>query len=275
MLGRATVAEAERRGFEVVACDSDEIDITNADATAEGIEAAGAGLVINAAAFTFVDRCESERATAFSVNGDGAGNVARACAAGGRRLLHVSTDYVFDGAATQPIPEDAEPAPLSVYGSSKLAGENQVLAAGGGALVVRTSALFGDGGPNFVDTIAARVRRGGAPLRVVADQTTAPTYAPFLARALLDLGESGERGVVHYRNREPLSWFDFARAIVAEVAPGTPVHPATSSEVVRPARRPAYSVLAVGKFESIVGREVEAWLEGLRPHLAGAIKEKQ
>lgn len=275
IVGRATVAEAGRRGWPVVGLTRAELDLVDADAVRAALLRHRPDLVVNAAAFTKVDLCESEPERAFAVNATAVGDLAGACGRTGARLVHLSTDYVFAGDAARPYREDDPTGPRSVYGASKLEGERQALTAPG-ALVVRTSWIFGTGGANFVDTIAGRLRRGEGPLRVVADQVGEPTYAPFLAKALADLGESGATGMVHYQNREPVSWFQLARAIAETIAPGddpeespgTRIEPATSAEVVRPARRPAWSVLDVARFEGLVRRPVERWRDGLVRHLA-------
>jgi len=274
MLGRALVAEAKAREWVVYGATHAEVDVADGDAVRAAVGAFAPELVVNAAALTQVDRCESEREQAFRVNAEGAGTIASACAAAGARLIQVSTDYVFDGTARAPIPETAEPGPLSVYGASKLEGERRAAGSGAAVLLVRTSGVFGRGGANFVDTVTRRLRAGDE-LRVVDDQLTAPTYAPFLARAIADLGESGATGIVHYRNREPLSWFELARAVADELGSAGVVEPTGSAEVARPARRPAYSVLAVDRFESIVGRPVELWRDGVRAHLAGGPEERE
>jgi dTDP-4-dehydrorhamnose reductase len=273
IVGRALVAEATGRGWPVVGLGHAAADVTDREAVAAALERHAPELVVNCAAMTQVDRCESERERAFAVNGAAVGVVAAATAASGARLLHLSTDYVFAGDADRPYREDDPTGPRSVYGASKLEGERRALEAPG-ALVVRTSWIFGKGGANFVDTIAGRLRQGAGPLEVVADQVGGPTYAPFLAKALADLGESGAAGVIHYQNREPASWFELARAIADAVDPGATVLPATTAEVPRPAPRPAWSVLDVGRFESLVGRPVERWRAGLAEHLRVDVKEK-
>lgn len=266
IVGRATVAAARRRGFPALGLSRGQADIGEPERVAAAIAAFRPALVVNCAAFTRVDDCETAPERAFAVNAEAVGIVARACARAGCRLLHLSTDYVFDGAGAHPYREEDATGPRSVYGASKLAGEASALEAPG-ALVVRTSWVFGAGGPNFVDTIRALLEARRAPLRVVADQIGAPTYARFLARALLDLGESGAEGRVHYRNREPVSWFEFARAIVAALGLEVEVVPVATSEFPRPAPRPAYSVLAVERFEALAGRPVEPWRAGLADYL--------
>jgi dTDP-4-dehydrorhamnose reductase len=267
ILGRATVATARRRGWPALGLAHGQADITGRAAVERAIESFRPQLVVNCAALTRVDDCESERERAFAINGVAAGIVAAATAARGARLIHVSTDYVFDGEGREPYPEEHPTAPRSVYGASKLEGERLVFAAVEEPLVVRTSWVFGAGGANFVDTIRALVARGQDPLRVVSDQVGAPTYAGFLARALLDLGESGASGLVHYQNREPVSWFEFAREIVRACRGSVGIVPVPSSEFPRPAPRPAYSVLSVERFEALTGRAVEHWRDGLELHI--------
>lgn len=274
MLGRQVVAEGRRRGHPVLGLSHAQADVTDRDRLTWWLRRFRARTVIDCAAFTAVDACEERRDHAFAVNADGAGHAAAAAAAVGAHLLHVSTDYVFDGAADEPYPEDAATAPLSVYGASKLRGEERVLEHERTA-VVRTSWLFGPGGPSFVATMLRLIRGGTDPLRVVDDQVAAPTYTPYLARALWELAEKdaargrgdGITGVIHYRNREPVSWYGFAREIVRSVAPSVGVEPVSTDEFPRPARRPAYSVLAVEHFERLVGRPVEPWRAGLHEFL--------
>jgi dTDP-4-dehydrorhamnose reductase len=272
IVGRATLAEAATRGWPATGLAREALDVTDAGAVNAAFARERPELVIHCAAFTQVDRCESEPERAFAVNAAAVAHVAAAAVAVGARLVHLSSDYVFAGTAARPYLEDDATGPRSVYGASKLEGEQRALAVPG-ALVVRTSWIFGAGGTNFVDTIAGKLRRGEGPLRVVADQVGAPTYAPFLACALLDLGESAVAGRVHYRNREPASWFELARAIAARVDPAATVEPATTAEVPRPAPRPAYSVLDTKRFESLVGRPVEAWSDGLDRHLRADSEE--
>jgi dTDP-4-dehydrorhamnose reductase len=266
MVGRATVAEARRRGWEAEGPGRAEADVTDAAALERACARMRPELVVNCAAFTQVDACETERERAFAVNGRAVGAIAAAAAGAGARLVHLSTDYVFDGSARVPYREDDPTGPRSVYGASKLDGERRALEHSG-ALVVRTSWIFGAGGANFVATIRRLLRAGSGPLRVVDDQVGGPTYAPFLARALLDLGESGAAGRVHYRNREPVSWFELAQAIAAALGSTTEIVPVTTAEFPRPAPRPAWSVLSVERFESLTGRPVEPWAPGLAEYL--------
>ncbi|HEX2252213.1 MAG TPA: dTDP-4-dehydrorhamnose reductase [Thermoanaerobaculia bacterium] len=267
MLGRAVVAAGRRRGASVLGLSHAQGDVTDRERLLYWADTFRPTVVFHCAAFTRVDDCETRRDHAFAVNAEGAAHAAAAAERVGARLVFVSTDYVFDGRGDAPYDEDDATHPLSVYGASKLEGERRALAGSEEALVVRTSWLFGPGGPNFVATIARRVEEGGG-LRVVDDQTGCPTYTPFLARALWDLATAGARGVVHYRNREPVTWYGFAREIAHLIDRTTPVEPVTTAEFPRPAPRPAYSVLGVERFERITGRGVEPWAVGLVDYLA-------
>ena len=262
MLGQAVIAEARSRGWAALGLSRAQADVTDRGRLLEWADVFRPELVINCAAFTRVDDCEAETARAFAVNGEAVGNAAAAAARAGARLVHVSTDYVFDGEAREPYREDAPAAPRSVYGASKLEGERRALA-GGGSLVVRTSWLFGPGGPNFVATMVDRIESGRLPLQVVRDQEGCPTYTAFLAAALLDLARLGATGIVHYRNRGPVSWYAFAAEIARLWCGTAEVEPVTTAEFPRPARRPAYSVLDVTAFEKLTGRTVEPWESGL------------
>jgi dTDP-4-dehydrorhamnose reductase len=271
MLGRALVREARRRGQAALALSRGQADVTDPARLRYWMESFRPELVVNAAAFTKVDACEDEaRERAFAVNGAAVGLIAEAAA--GARFIHVSTDYVFDGKGKMPYREDGPTAPLSVYGQSKLEGERRALQHPR-ALVVRTSWLFGPGGPNFAATMVSLIQQGRLPLRVVNDQEGCPTYTPFLARAILDLAPLDLDGIVHYRNREPVTWHAFAREIAALwAAPAQAPHavdvlPVTTAEFPRPAPRPAYSVLDVQRFEAAVGRRVEPWAWGLAEYL--------
>lgn len=267
MLGQRVVREARSRGWAALGLARSQGDVTDRARLLGWADAFRPEVVVNCAAHTKVDACETEPERAFAINEEGAANAAALADAAGARLVHVSTDYVFPGDGTAPYGEDAPTGPLSVYGRSKLAGEARVLAYER-ALVVRTSWLFGLGGPNFVATMVALIEAGKLPLRVVDDQVGCPTYTGFLARALLDLAALGTTGIVHYRNREAVSWYAFAVAIARLWSPEAPVVPVTTAEFTRPAPRPAYSVLDVGRFEQLAGRRVESWEWGLVETLA-------
>lgn len=268
MLGRAAVAEARRRGMAALALSRGQADVTDEDRVAYWADTFRPDVVVNCAAFTRVDDCEDDEAAATAVNGDAVAGLAAAAARVGARLVQVSSDYVFDGRAEAPYGEDAPVAPLSAYGRSKLAGERAALDGAARNLVVRTSWLFGPGGPNFVAAIVGQIEKGNRQLRVVDDQTGCPTYTPYLARAIWDLAVAGATGVVHYRNREPVTWCGFAREIAHLLDGAVGVTPVATADMPRPAPRPGYSVLDVTRFEQTVGRRVEPWGLGLVEYLA-------
>ena len=238
-----------------------DLDITDAIAVQRAVS--GRVAVINAAAYTAVDDAETNEDLAWDVNSRGAMNVADACAESGVRLIHVSTDYVFNGRATGPYSEDAATDPQSAYGRSKLGGELAVRSAHrDGATVVRTSWLYGAGGPSFVSTMLAKARAGDA-VKVVTDQIGQPTWTRDLAeriRLLLDVAP----GTYHATNSGACSWWDLAVAIYEEVgAPTTLVGQTTSDVFVRPAPRPAYSVLDDDAAQSAGLPEMPPWREAL------------
>ena len=261
LVGRSLAAELASRSGPVLAASKADVDITNRESVARCLREFAPDVVFNCAAYTRVDDCESRQELAYRVNGDGVANVVSAAQRVDARLVHLSTDYVFDGKSSTPYEECAPPAPLSIYGESKLVGETATLAAPDG-LVVRSSWIFGSTGPSFVQTVVGLLA-GGDPLRVVDDQLGCPTYAPFLAAALVDLAAARVRGIVHYRNREPVTWCGFARAIVERVEPGRSIVPISTHEAARPASRPPLSVLAVDRFEEVLSRKVEEWAPGL------------
>jgi dTDP-4-dehydrorhamnose reductase len=276
MLGRAVVAEARARGWAALGLSHAQGDLTDRDGLLGWAASFRPEVVVNCAAYTRVDAAETDRERAFAVNGGGVAHAAALAERAGARLVHVSTDYVFDGAVGRPrapYREEAPTAPLSVYGESKLEGERRALAYDR-SLVVRTSWLFGPGGASFVATMVGLIEAGRLPLRVVADQEGCPTSTPSLARALLDLAAREASGIVHYQDREPVSWYAFAVEIARLWSGAVEVVPVTSAEFPRPARRPAYSVLDVGRFETIAGRRVEPWTCGLVETLAWLKKER-
>lgn len=264
-LGRSVSRRGAEQGHDVAAYDVDELDICDAGQVESKLSLVRPDVVINAAAYTAVDKAESERGLAYAVNRDGAGTLARSCAAQGVRMFHVSTDYVFDGTATRPYREDDRLAPLGVYGESKAEGEQAVHQAGG--IVVRTSWLFAEQGPSFVQTML-RLARERPVLRVVADQQGCPTYAGDLADGLLALAARAELDpTYHYCNADATTWHAFANAIVDEARRhGTVacerVDAITTAEYPTPAKRPAYSVLDTTKLRDL-GIVPPSWKTGL------------
>ncbi|QZY47799.1 MULTISPECIES: dTDP-4-dehydrorhamnose reductase [Mycolicibacterium] len=258
LVGRVLAGQARRAGRDVVALTSAQWDITDR-AQAERVIAAG-DVVVNCAAFTKVDAAEAEPDRAHAVNAVGAGNVAQACARAGASLIHLSTDYVFSGSRRRPYEIDDETGPLSVYGRTKLAGEQAVLAALPDAYVVRTAWIYEGGAGTDFAAVMRRAAEGDGTVEVVADQIGSPTYVGDLCRALLQIADGGVRGpVLHAANLGAVSRFDQAQAVFAELgADPSRVRPVGSDRHPRPAPRPAYSALSSVK-------SAEAGLTPLRP----------
>jgi dTDP-4-dehydrorhamnose reductase len=271
MLGHDVCAVARRAGHEPLAVDLPELDITDAAAVLAFFEDRRPQAVLNCAAWTDVDGAETHREQAHAVNAEGAGNLARAAAAIGVPLLHISTDYVFDGRA--PLDADgrerayveSDPTgPSSVYGQSKLAGEQQVLAASPRHAVVRTAWLYGLHGRNFVDTMLRLADERDA-MQVVVDQVGSPTWSGHLAPAVLGLFEREVSGLVHLTGAGAISWNGFAREIFRQAGRDCPVEPIGSEQAARPAPRPAWSVLETERTDVL---PMPDWRDGLAGYLA-------
>jgi dTDP-4-dehydrorhamnose reductase len=250
--------------LEVVALARADVDITDADAVRAVVHDVRPDVIVNCAAWTDVDGAEDAEDDATAINGDGAGHVAAAAAETGAHVVHLSTDYVFPGDATQPYREDAPTGPRSAYGRSKLAGEQAVAAAAPhGHAIVRTAWLFGPHGTNFVDTML-RLASQRPELNVVNDQLGCPTYAGHLARALVRIAEARTQGVLHVAGGGACTWYELACATFARAGVDVIVHPCTTAEFPRPAHRPAYSVLGSTRRDAPV---LPPWQEGLAAHL--------
>jgi dTDP-4-dehydrorhamnose reductase len=223
-------------------------------------------LILHCAAYTDVDGCELNPTQAERGNVLATRNVAALAAKTGSRLVHVSTDYVFDGAARRPYPVDAPVNPLSVYGRTKLAAEREVEASGAAFLIVRTAWLVGAHGKNFVEAIRVRARQG-ADLEVVDDQRGTPTFTRDLAPALVALARTRHTGVLHVTNQGECTRYEQARAIVELEGFDARVAPVSSDKHPRPARRPSYSVLDNSAANAILGRPLPPWRESLARYL--------
>jgi dTDP-4-dehydrorhamnose reductase len=267
-LGHDVVSALRKTGTEPVAPTRAELDFMRPDSIARCIAAHRPDWIINCAAWTQVDRAESEPAGAFAVNRDAAGQLAGAAAQAGARLLHMSTDFVFDGRQSRPYTESDEPAPLSVYGRSKLEGEQAVAAALPGAIILRTAWVYGVHGHNFVKTML-RLAAGGKPLRVVDDQVGSPTWTADIAAVILRLIGADACGLFHYCNAGRTSWHGFASAILHEAAAlgfniqTRSVEPIPTAAYPTPAVRPAFSVLDTGKIARLLARPVPGWRDSL------------
>jgi dTDP-4-dehydrorhamnose reductase len=265
MLGRAFCELLDREGVAYRPLKYPDIDLTE-DASVTRALAAPVEVVVNCAAWTDVDGAETREAEATAVNGTGVGRLAAACAARGALLVHYSTDYVFSGEASAPYPVDATGEPVNAYGRSKAVGERLLAASGCRYLLLRTSWLYAPWAKNFVRTIAELAKKRDR-LRVVEDQWGRPTSAEHLARTSLALlrrfqGQPALRRTFHVTDGGSCSWFEFARAIVAQVAPQCQVEPCLATEYARPARRPRYSVLDIADTEAAVG-PMPSWQDNL------------
>ncbi|MEM6681578.1 MAG: dTDP-4-dehydrorhamnose reductase [Pseudomonadota bacterium] len=267
-LGKALLATCPPH-VEAVGLTRMELDLVNTPLIADVIASQAPDLIINAAAYTAVDKAESEAELAHQINGVAVKALQKAAAEHTAKLVHVSTDFVFDGRKSSPyLPGDATN-PQSVYGASKLAGEHAV---DGDTLLVRTSWVYGAAGSNFVNTML-RLMASKPALSVVTDQIGTPTYARGLASALWQMAEKGASGIYHYSDSGAASWYDFAVAIQEEaVALGVlsgdiPISPIATSEYPTPAARPAYSVLDKAKTWQLLGAPAPHWRSQLRETL--------
>lgn len=271
-LARCLVEEGRAHGFVVTACGRPELDLTNPETADQVVTAIGPRAVINAAAYTGVDQAEGEPELAFAINQDGAARLAAAAARRGIPFIHVSTDYVFDGAKGAPYDEEDVPSPLNVYGRSKLAGEVAVHEQNPAALVLRTSSVYSPYGHNFVRTML-RLAETRDEIRVVNDQKAAPTSASELAKAILAVVEKliergeGKNGIYHLAGSGAATWFEFASAIFASTARRGGRVPKlaaiSAADYPTPARRPANSVLNCEKALRVFGVRLPAWREAL------------
>jgi dTDP-4-dehydrorhamnose reductase len=272
MLGHDLIRALENR--DVAALGRDRADLTDPAALRAAI--AGADVVINAAAYTRVDDAETDEAAATAINGTGAGDAARAASEAGARFVQISTDYVFDGSATTPYLETTPRRPISAYGRSKAEGERLVAEAHPAPHIVRTSWLYGENGPNFPRTMLT-LAAGRETVDVVADQIGQPTWTHDLARGIVELLDAeAPAGTYHATNSGAATWFDFARATF-ELFGLDPdrVHPTDSATFVRPAPRPAYSVLGHAAWLAAGLSELRPWREALADAVAqGAVNPR-
>jgi dTDP-4-dehydrorhamnose reductase len=270
MLGQDLVRAAEAAGYDTVGLAHEDADIADPGAIARAVRDAAPDVVINCAAWTDVDGAEASPEKAHRANAAGAGNVAAAAAGAGAWIVQISTDYVFDGSKRSPYVESDRPSPLSSYGSSKLAGEREVVARCAALhTIVRTSWLFGNG-PCFPATIA-RLAADRDELTVVDDQVGCPTFTGHLAEALVELidAKAPPLGVVHMAAAGSCSWYELAREVLASAGVACELLPGASADLERPARRPAYSVLAT-EWGAIVPR-LPDWHEGVAAYMSAGM----
>jgi dTDP-4-dehydrorhamnose reductase len=263
LLGKALMREWA--DDEVVGLSSRDADIRDVQRVKQLVEELKPNWIVLASAYTDVDGCESNRELAFSVNRDGAVNVAEAARNAGSRLLFLSSDYVFDGKKKSPYEIDDIRNPQSVYGRSKAEAEVRLAELMPECCIVRTSWLFGTGGKCFPDTIL-KLAASRPAIDVVNDQRGCPTYAVDLARAIIQLCHKDARGIVHTTNRGDCTWFDFAAEIVKTAGLHAEVRPVSSARMARPAPRPAYSVLSPTSLQNL-GISMPAWQDALQRYL--------
>lgn len=282
-LGQDILDRAERFGVVAEGIRHAQCDISSGNQVRNLFNRISCDAVINAAAYTKVDQAETDKERADQVNRIGAGLIAGQCLAKGLPLLHVSTDYVFDGNASEPYSHLDAVSPQSVYGQTKAEGERLVLEAHPGASVVRTAWLFGEHGPNFVKTMI-RLALERETLRIVDDQIGCPTWSRDLADALLAMaskivsGESRASGIYHYCGAPQVSWFEFARHIIKETSRRgelvvKELLPITTAEYPTPAKRPMYSVLDCSRIEDEFGIGRGDWRRGVEEVVAAILKE--
>jgi len=263
LLGQAL--KREWAGDEVVGLGLEDVDIRNAEKVREIVEKTRPDWIVLAAAYTDVDGCESSQELAFAVNRDAAVQVAKAAKDAGAKLLFLSSDYVFDGKKNSPYEIGDARNPQSVYGRTKAEAEIQLLAAIPNCCIIRTAWLFGVGGKCFPDTILKLAATRPA-LDVVNDQRGCPTYSVDLSRAIVQLCRKGANGIVHVTNAGDCSWFEFACEIVKSAGFPTEVRPVSTHQMVRPASRPAYSVMSAKSLQAY-GIAMPPWQDALARYL--------
>jgi dTDP-4-dehydrorhamnose reductase len=268
LLGNALVQEF--KSDQLTALSSRDADLRDASQVQRAIRASRPDSIILSAAYTNVDGCESNRSLAFAVNCEGAANVAEAAKEAGARLIFLSTDYVFDGGKGSPYETTDPRNPINVYGETKARAEERLIEILPEACIVRTSWLFGHGGKCFPETIL-KLAATRPEISVVNDQRGSPTFTTDLASAIVQLSRKSASGIVHATNSGDCTWYDFAREIVQMSGLSTVVKPVTSAEFLRPARRPACSVLSPASLHA-QGIQMPPWQEALRRYLATGTK---
>ena len=265
-LGSALRLASAKSSHRYIFTDIDELDITSAEVVNEFVQKNSIDIVVNCAAYTAVDRAESDETTADKINHKAVATLAAVCARHNAALIHISTDYIFSGEATAPITEEATPAPINAYGRTKWAGEEAIAESGCRAIILRTSWLYSEFGANFCKTM--RTLTASRPeIKVVADQFGTPTYAGDLAEAIVAIIESGQidkSGTYNYSNEGVCSWYDFAVEIARLCGNNEcKVNPCTTAEYPTAAARPHYSVLDKSKFKATFSIEIPEWRESL------------
>ncbi len=271
MLGQDLVATTPRE-ISLLPVTHAALDITDAESVRACVKQCGPDVIVNAAAYTAVDKAETEPQQAFTVNADAVGQLGRIAVAARARLVHFSTDYVFDGTSSRPYREDAEPQPLNQYGASKLAGERALQQSGAQYLIVRTQWLFGSTGRSFPKAMLERARRA-LKTTVVTDQVGRPTFTPHLAAAVWTLVGLGATGVLHVANSGTATWFEVADRIFSTLGVRSLLGGCTTAEYVTGTQRPLRSVLDTGAHELLTGRPLPHWEAGLAQFLKTTLRK--
>ena len=251
--------------FQFLFYDIEEMDIVNKDLVEKGIREVKPDYLINCAAYTAVDKAETDKEIAFAINSDAVRNIAIACSSNAVKFIHISTDYVFDGEASQPYKEDSIVNPTNIYGKSKLKGEQEALKGNTDVIILRTAWVYSIYGNNFVKTML-RLMKSKTEISVVADQYGSPTYAHDLAKVIMDIVSSDKwmPGIYHYTNEGIISWFDFASEIKKLSELSCTINPITTEEYPTPAKRPQYSVLDKTKIQQTFGVKLKDWKDSLQ-----------
>lgn len=265
-LGRSLQKEfAADKDIEAIYTDAEDLDITNAEAVERFLQENPVDMVVNCAAYTAVDKAESDNLKAAAINSGAVGNLGQAAAKHGVRVIHISTDYVFSGENFRPYEENDEPYPQSIYGRTKLEGEGLLTSFCNDTMIIRTAWLYSEFGNNFVKTML-RLAGERDEISVVSDQVGSPTYAGDLAKAIHSVIKSDRwvPGIYHFTNEGVASWYDFTKAIFEITGKNTRVKPIRTSEYPTPAKRPLYSVLSKNKIKANYGIEIPYWRDSLK-----------
>ena len=273
-VGRELQDKLELKNYSFTALGRDKLDITDINSVDSVLNECRPKLVINTAAYTAVDKAEDDRDTCFNINSNAVRNLAKISKKIDAKLVHISTDYVFDGSLNRPLCENDVPNPLNVYGASKLEGEKALKEElDKNYLIIRTSSVHGQYGANFVKTMI-RLLNEKNELKVVDDQVMSPTHAGFLAETIIELVEKGaDAEIYNVSNSGAISWYEFTLKIREYLANNNPklnevkINPCISSEFPRPASRPKFSAFNLEKTEEFLGHKLQSWQDGLKSHL--------
>jgi dTDP-4-dehydrorhamnose reductase len=243
----------------------DELDIADAGSVNSFFNSSAPSYCINCAAYTAVDKAETEPEQAYNVNSKATENLAIACKEYNTRFIHISTDYVFDGTSSSPYAEESKTNPVSVYGKSKLEGEQKAVKANADSVIIRTAWVYSQFGKNFVKTML-RLMKDKPEIGVVSDQVGSPTYAADIAEGIMRIISSGDwhPGIYHFSNQGIISWFDFATAIKELIGSNCKVNPITTAQYPTPAKRPAYSVMDCHKISTTFNIPLTGWKQSLQ-----------